>query len=160
MGAMEEFFSDEFYPGSKKKRPELPGSVIEFHSESWRDGGYDKNVGGKTVRFYTVGSLATALGVSVQGIRKWIAAGYIPDAPYRLPANMKITKLGEGVSGRRLYTEEMIDAAVDVFQDRGLLGVRRVEWKYHDDVSIEIHQRWKSLMEKNSAQEGIRDATR
>lgn len=103
-----------------------------------------KMVGGVETKMFPIGALANALGVSVQSIRHWARKGYIPQAPYRLPANMVVQ--GEKVSGRRLYTEPIIEATVEVFEKYGLLGKPRIEWSEYRHVSVEITEAWSRVI--------------
>lgn len=133
--------ADEYYPGSKRKRAEKPASSnVEFIPDPWRENFTMKTINGVETKMYPIGSLANALGVSVQSIRHWTRSGYLPQAPYRLPSNMVIN--GKKVSGRRLYTEPLIEAAVAAFEKRGLLGKPRIEWSKHSDLPIEIAEVW------------------
>lgn len=146
---IDEIFSDEpeeqqYYPGSKRKRREEPKPVIEFIADPWRENFTLKPLKGVETKMYPVGALANALGVSVQSIRHWTRKGYIPAAPYRLPANMVID--GKKVAGRRLYTEPLIEAVVAAFEKRGLLGKPRIEWSQHNDLSIEIAETWSRIL--------------
>lgn len=138
--------TDDYYPGSKRKRREA-APVVEFIPDPWREDFTVKTIGGKEVRLYTISALASALGVSVPSIRLWEKKGYIPQGPYRLPSNMLVH--GQRTSGRRLYTEELIDAAVAVFEEHGILGSPRIMWERHSQVPIEIHDSWKSIMSNN-----------
>ena len=52
---------------------------------------------------------------------------------------------GKKVSGRRLYTEPLIDAVVAAFEKRGLLGKPRIEWAKHSDLPIEIRESWSRI---------------
>jgi hypothetical protein len=132
----------EFYPGSKRKRREEP--KFEFIADPWRENYTIKHFNGKDRKMFTIGAMAQALGVSVPAIRKWIKLGYIPQAPYRLPSNMVVA--GEKAAGRRLYTEEIIDATVDVFQRNGILGKTRIVWEKHPRVPIEIVEAWDKII--------------
>jgi hypothetical protein len=136
---------DEYYPGSKKKRTEKPvTSNVEFIPDPWMENFTLKTINGVETKMYAIGSLANALGVSVQSIRHWTRKGYMPAAPYRLPSNMIIK--GEKVSGRRLYTAPLIEAAVAAFEKRGLLGKPRIEWSKHPDLPIEIKEQWSRIV--------------
>lgn len=138
---------EEFYPGSKKKRKEKANSNVEFIPDEWRDNYNLKTINGQEVRMYTIGALATALGVSVPAIRKWIKLGYLPQAPYRLPSNMVVN--GQKVSGRRLYTEETIQAVVDIFEEEGVLGSSRIDWGSHEEIPIKVIEAWQDLLNQN-----------
>lgn len=134
----------EYYPGSRRKRNASPDSGVEFIPDPWREKYNIKVIKGVETKMYPVGALANALGVSVQSIRHWTNKGYIPAAPFRLPSNMVVK--GQKVSGRRLYTEALIDAAVEAFERRGLLGKPRITWSKHRDLSIEIKESWSRIL--------------
>lgn len=130
---------EHFYPGSKRKI-ERESVNVEFIADPWRENFTMKTVNGVETPMFPIGALANALGVSTQSIRHWTRKGYLPLAPYRLPANMVVK--GEKVSGRRLYTQAIIEATVAAFEKRGLLGKPRIEWKNHSDLPIEIQELW------------------
>jgi hypothetical protein len=144
----EEPSADEYYPGSRRKKAEKPSSNVEFIPDPWRENFTTKVINGVETKMYPIGALANALGVSVQSIRHWTRSGYIPAAPYRLPANMVIK--GEKVSGRRLYTEPLIEAVVAAFEKRGLLGKPRIEWSKHSDLPIEIKETWSRIVNQTT----------
>jgi len=140
--------TDEFYPGSRRKLTGKP-TPPEFTPDPWRDNFSTKVIHGVEMQMYPVGALANALGVSAQTIRYWTRMGFFPKAPYRLPANMILN--GEKVSGRRLYTAPLIEAAVAAFEKRGLLGATQVRWatKY-PDLSIEIREAWSHIFNQTT----------
>lgn len=55
---------------------------------------------GQSIELFYIGSLASALGRSTNAIRKWEIAGVIPDPCFK------------DERGRRLYSQEQIDAIV------------------------------------------------
>ena len=55
---------------------------------------------GEVIELYYIGSLANALGRTTNTIRKWEIAGVIPDPCF------------QDANGRRLYSQEQIDAIV------------------------------------------------
>lgn len=137
---------EEFYPGSKRKiEREKPN--VEFIPDPWRENYTIKKIRGVDMKMYPIGALASALGVSVQSVRSWTAKGYLPMAPYRLPSTMVIA--GEKAPGRRLYTEALIEAAVEAFEKHGVLGARRIEWKNYSALSIEIQEAWTRITATN-----------
>jgi len=145
----EEIFGDdpdpdgEKYPGSKKNRRDK-APVTEFVAdESWRDTYTTKFMGGKERRFYTVGALAVACGVSTHSVNLWITKGYIPEAPYRLPDMVQPD--GKVLPGRRLYTADMVDAVVAALSSRDLLGGTRIPWKQSPDITEEIIRAWAKI---------------
>lgn len=145
--AIEELFSDlDFYPGSRRRRRDQilaqpQGSAVT--ESSWEEKFVTKNVHGKEVQMYTIGALAQALNKSEKSIRLWVSRGYFPLAVYRMPD----VEGSDGIrrAGRRLYTKEMIDAAVTSFQRRGLLDAQRIEWSQHRDLGPEIATEWNRI---------------
>ena len=61
---------------------------------------YKSPITGRETTLYSIATLAEALGRTSQTVRKWEVAGIIPQTPFR-------------VSGKRMYTEEHIDAIVE-----------------------------------------------
>ena len=55
---------------------------------------------GEVLELFYIGALASALGRSTNAIRKWEIAGVIPDPCF------------QDANGRRLYSQEQIDAIV------------------------------------------------
>ena len=141
-----------FYPGSKTARPELNETVrqqreAEIERAEWDKNPIMKSMKGTAVPMYTVGHLATALGRSVQSIRLWETRGYIPAAPYRRQPTL--TKSGEEQAGRRYYRKEMIESAIQIFTDHGLMGKGRIDWQNHTQVTIDLVRSWRQIIEDN-----------
>lgn len=130
----------EFYPGSKRQRREAP-PVAE--TLSWDGTPIVKRMGGKDVEFFMIGALAQALGKSTVTIRLWERKAYIPRSPYRLPSHTN--KAGKEVPGKRVFTRDLINIAVEEFAARDLLGSARVEWKHHADLTIALYERWTAI---------------
>lgn len=143
MGAqveVDDFFSDVFYPGSKKRRREASDTPAAKR-ESWdRAPIKKKRADGQTQEFFLPGALAEALGKSSVTIRLWERRGYIPRTPYRLPGY--IDARGQQQPGKRVYTRNMIEIAIEEFASRGLLGSARIEWKKHTELTIALFERW------------------
>ena len=138
---------DEYYPGSKRKRKvkaEKPEPVVK----TWDSRPYVKPLNGKDVEFFTLGALATALGRPVITIRTWIANGYMPVSTYRLPD--VVDKNGDTRKGRWLYTKDMINEAVRIFGENGLLDSVRIDWSSHRNVPQELSEAWVKLRETNN----------
>lgn len=133
---------DSFYPGSKRKRRDTPLKTSKQAAE-WSAKPVVKEIRGKKVEMYTVGALARALNKSEVSIRLWIRKGYLPSAPFRLPAMTYPD--GKVVPGRRLYTKEMIDSARGSFERRGLVDSARIEWSTHADLTQEIIASWNQI---------------
>ncbi len=99
------------YPGSKQKRKAVTNPAPRG---IWADY-IDLKVRGKTVRFYTIGTLAAALERKPPTIRKWERLGYIPLAEWHTPGR---TLHGQ----KRLYTRPEIEGMVRIADEEGLLG--------------------------------------
>jgi len=139
----------DFYPGSKRKRREMIVNTPRREQEpagSWEERSFIKTLYGREIPMYTIGSLAQALNKSEKSIRLWIARGYFPIAVYRMPD----VEGSDGVkrAGRRLYSKDMIDAAVEAFERRGLLDAARIEWSQHADLGPEIAAAWNRIKEE------------
>lgn len=131
---------DKFYPGSKRERRPAPLTAVA--EESWDASPIMKMHNGEMTEFFLPGALAKALGKSTVTIRLWERRGHIPQAPYRLPGYTD----AKGVKhpGKRVYTRELIQSAIDEFAARDLLGAARVEWKKQTDLTIALVERWNS----------------
>lgn len=140
----------EYLPGSKKKRKAPDPKVSQ--RKSVEEGAWDANpiiktLGGKETEVFTIGALALALEKTIVTVRLWERKGYIPRAPYRLRSK---TLAGKKTGGNRVYTRELIEATVDEFTRRGLLGSARVEWNQHDDLTDALIKRWKDITNQES----------
>jgi hypothetical protein len=142
---------EDRYPGSRhSRRP-----PAEYVAEPWRQDYYEKTVWGRTYRLYAIGSVAEAMGVSVPTLRLWEKNSFIPEAPYRLPSNMIVG--GEKAVGRRLYSEEMIDALVEIFDKHGLLGRKRIMWTQYPEIPIEVHETWTAIFQRDKSRSPVSD---
>lgn len=143
---IEKAFADlEYIPGSKKKRRELDPKVSRRkvgESNGWDANPTIKTLGGKETEVFTIGALALALEKSIVSVRLWERKGYIPRAPYRLRSK---TLKGQKTGGNRVYTRALIEATVEEFSRRGLLGTARVEWNQHEDLTEALVKRWKEI---------------
>lgn len=137
---------DEYYPGSKRKRrPAEPVKAkASLDLQDWDTKSYSKTMpNGQDMEMFTIGALALALGRPIITIRDWTKKGYLPSAPYRLPA--KPDKNGDTHQGRRLYSRRMIESAIEIFDKAGLLDKVRVEWSNHQQVSQELAETWNKI---------------
>ena len=137
---------DNFYPGSKRKRREdvISKSRSKPQSEgAWQDRSVMRDMHGVQMPMYTIGALAQAVNKSEKSVRLWISRGYIPKAPYRLPP--VIGRDGVRRMGRRLYSKEMIESAVEAFRSRGLLDSPRIEWSRHRDIGPALAESWSQI---------------
>ena len=148
---IEKAFADlQYIPGSKKKRREPDPKVSRRkvgESNGWDENPIIKTLGGKETEVFTIGALAHALEKQIVTVRLWERKGYIPRAPYRLRA--KVLK-GQKTNGNRVYTRPLIEATIDEFAKRGLLGSARVEWGQHEDLTTALVKRWKDITSKES----------
>lgn len=141
---IEETFGDldKFYPGSKRKRKEPV--VREVKVTSWETNFFKKTLpNGRELQMYTLGSLAKALNRSTKVVRFWTEQGTLPLSPYRLPS--KPGKNGQMYAGRRLYSKAMVEAAVEIFANAGILHLTRVEWSVHRNLSDKIAEAWDKI---------------
>jgi hypothetical protein len=148
---IDEMFSavDSYYPGSKRKRRETETKTqVDIVEKTWDARPYVKTLpSGEDVEFFTLGALADALGRPIVTLRDWMKKGHIPNAPYRLPA--KEDKHGDVRKGRRLYSRDMIEATVEIFDKAGLLHLTKIEWSNHRQVSQDIAEAWDKLRVTN-----------
>jgi hypothetical protein len=138
-------FAEIFYPGSKRKRKDVSTTTSTKVLADWELMASKKTypLAGRRVHLYRISALATALSKSEITIRSWIRAGYLPNAPIRLPAADATDDKKRG--SHRMFTREMIQSAVDLFDKHGLLGVPRVEWSLHKDLPEEILAAWRTI---------------
>lgn len=141
--AIDEAFADldDFYPGSRRRRREAAAAAAE--ERRWDARPIVKMHKGEPTEFFLLGALAQALGKSPVTIRLWERRAHIPKSPYRLPD--ATTASGKRIAGKRVFTRGLIDAAVEEFASRGLLGAARVEWKHHRDLTIALVERWTAI---------------
>jgi hypothetical protein len=148
---IEQAFADlEYIPGSKKKRREPDQKVSRRKSgetNGWDSNPIMKTLGGQETEVFTIGALAQALEKQIVTVRLWERKGYIPRAPYRLRAK---TLGGKKTGGNRVYTRALIEATVDEFVKRGLIGSSRVEWGQHEDLTEALISRWKIITQTES----------
>lgn len=137
---------DKFYPGSKRKRrePVAPKAPVVT---SWEDTYFEKTLpNGRQLQMYTLGSLAKALGRSTKTMRQWLDKGILPSSPYRLPSKQGAN--GKEYAGRRLYSKEMVEAAVVIFTNAGLMDTDRVDWSIHRSLVDKIAEAWETIRAK------------
>lgn len=141
MTEVDTFFQDldKYYPGSKKQRRPEPERRPE-KDISWDASPILKLHNGEMTEFFLPGALAKALGKATVTIRLWERRGHIPRAPYRLPGYTDAK--GAKHPGKRVYTRRLVEIAIEEFAARDLLGVARVEWKTHEDLTIALLERW------------------
>jgi len=148
---IEKAFADlEYIPGSKKKRREQDPKVSRRkagETNGWDANPIIKTLGGVETEVFTIGALAQALEKQIVTVRLWERKGYIPRAPYRLRAK---TLGGKKTGGNRVYTRALIEATLEEFLKRGLLGTARVEWNQHEDLTEALVSRWKDITSEES----------
>ena len=148
---IEKAFADlEYIPGSKKKRRDIDPKVSRRkagETNGWDANPIIKTLGGVETEVFTIGALAQALEKQIVTVRLWERKGYIPRAPYRLRAK---TLGGKKTGGNRVYTRALIEATLEEFLKRGLLGTARVEWNQHEDLTEALVSRWKDITSEES----------
>jgi hypothetical protein len=140
----------EYIPGSKRKRREPDPKVSRRksgESNGWDANPIIKKLGGQDVEVFTISALAQALEKTIVTVRLWERKGYIPRAPYRLRSK---TLKGQKTGGNRVYTRALIEATVEEFAKRGLLGTARVEWNQQDELTDALVKRWKDITQTES----------
>ena len=135
---------DKFLPGSKKVKKSVanPAPPKTIDENAWDANPVIKLLNGIETEFYPLGALANALQKKPVTVRLWERKGYIPQAPYRLKD--KVLN-GKNVKGPRVYTRAMIEAVIEEFDKRNLLGVERIEWSQYNDLTIAIYSRWQEI---------------
>ena len=134
---------DEYYPNSKRKRREVEVPAV-VSAKAWDYRPTIKTLpNGKDIEMFTVNALAIALNRPVATLRLWMQEGHLPAAPYRLP--VKLDKNGKERPGRRLYSKQMIEAAVEIFQRAGFLHTSRVEWALNQQITADLAEAWSQI---------------
>jgi hypothetical protein len=64
--------------------------------------------------FYTIGSLARALGRKEVTIRSWENKGVLPKSPYRSPKPKSPAVPGRTIKGKRLWTREQVEGILRI----------------------------------------------
>jgi hypothetical protein len=108
--------SEEFFPGSKRKRSDPPPPKPPVTTVAWDRRPRVLPVGGKPVEFFTIGDLALAINRRPVTIRSWEAKGIMPKARFRTPAVPG--QIGEG---KRLYTRRQVEGLVVLCAKHGIL---------------------------------------
>lgn len=123
MNALEEF--DDLIPGTRRSRAEFhegrrsePELVAPSPARRWDARPREMSLNGVNTEFFTIGSVATALGRSPITIRSWIDKGWLPPARYRTPG-IPGTR---GNAGLRLWTRAQIEVIIAAAASSGLLG--------------------------------------
>jgi hypothetical protein len=140
----------EYVPGSKRKRVDPTANAFKptvTESTGWDENPIRKMLNGQETEVFTIGALAAALGKQIVTVRLWERKGFIPLAPYRLRSK---TLNGKKTGGNRVYTRPLIEAAIDEFARRGLIGSARIEWSQHEDLTDALVRRWKELTQQKS----------
>jgi hypothetical protein len=123
---------------AEKKRARVLGE-----GSGWDESPIIKSVRGIETELFTISALAQALEKEVVTIRYWEKKGHIPGAPFRLRS--KVIN-GNKVNGNRVYTRELIEIAIEEFQERGLLGSARVDWNRNRDLTSAIVSKWQEAL--------------
>ena len=137
---------DDYYPGSKRKRraPDPNAKPRKVSTPgTWDSEPQVKTLpNGKVLELFSAGSLGLALNRPLVTLRLWERKGYIPRAPYRLKS---MIVNGVKKPGWRMYSRAIVEATIESFQSRGLLEAPRVDWNRHQDLSIELMEKWTKI---------------
>jgi hypothetical protein len=121
----ERHFSDEL-PG---KRPRSTGPQPEVAPEAWDAKPKSLKVNGQMVEFFTVGQLATALGLKPGTVRSWEQKGWLPFPPFRTRAPEWGGLPNKKQMGRRLWTRRQVAGIVRIAHEEGML-LHRPHWRH------------------------------
>lgn len=142
---------DEYYPGSKRKRraPDPNAKPKKKVSEdSWDSEAQLKKLpNGNVIELFSAGAMSQALGRPLVTLRLWERKGYIPRAPYRLKSMMVN---GVKKPGWRMYSRAIVETTIESFSSRGLLEAPRVDWNRHQDLSIELVDKWREIHDQET----------
>lgn len=97
------------YPGTTP--PRNAGPAVDSDPLLWLDDLPYRELlapDGTARKFYTIGTLAKALGKANVTIRSWEDKGWIPKATYRTQPPRRPQVPGKKVVGQRLYTKEQL----------------------------------------------------
>lgn len=109
-------FSDEL-PG-KRERTTGP---IEREPEAWDAAPVVKTLYGQAVELFTIGQLASALGLKPVTLRSWEDKGWMPKTPIRTRPPNWAGLPNKNIKGRRLWTRSMVTGIVRIAHEEGVL---------------------------------------
>lgn len=117
--------TEKNYPGSTPPR----NAVLDKGEDDWLNSLPYKEllVGHEVRRFYTVGSLARALGKQPVTIRSWESKGWIPAAGYRTQTPRSEQIPGKVPKGKRLYSQEQVVFLAEAYE-KYVLNPRKPNW--------------------------------
>lgn len=120
---------DKEYPGNTP--PKNRGSNVDTATHAWLNDlpSYEYLVGSVAKKFYTIGSLAKALGRTPVTVRSWEAKGWLPSASFRTPPPKGEQVPGKQVKGRRLYSEAQIVFLVEAAITFNIDDPHNPNWK-------------------------------
>lgn len=113
------------YPGKTPPR----NQVVDRGEDSWLNSlpSQEFLVNGIVRKFYTIGSLAKALGKTPVTIRSWEQKGWLPAANFRTKAPNGEQIPGKAVKGKRLYSQEQVVFLAEAY-DKYVLSPRKPNW--------------------------------
>lgn len=119
-------FSDIGVPGRRAPMNRAaPAETVTDTTPVWDDKPLKYLVKGVEQEFFTIGAVATALGVSVQSIRAWEQKGLMPRSPYRSPRPRRAQLPDKASKGRRLWTREQVDGILRLAREEGVILNRK-----------------------------------
>jgi hypothetical protein len=139
--SLAERFDDLDYPGRRK--PVNRGTKGEPAPDTplWTEKPVRYMVSGQVEEFFTISSLAEALGYSVQSIRAWEDKGLLPRSPFRSPRTKKPVAGGRSNKGKRLWTREQIEGILRLARrHKVILNKRPPTAAFARDVKVLFEQ--------------------
>ena len=107
-------FSD-MIPGKKPPVNRTPEAVQAHQTMlAWDEKPVKYFYNGEEREFFTIRSLADALGKSVVTIRSWENKGLLPKSPYRSPNPRRETIPGRTPRGNRLWTRDQVNGIIHI----------------------------------------------
>jgi hypothetical protein len=118
-------------------QPDYPGKTAPKNRDSspltheWLTGiPYQEYiVKGVTRKFYTIGSLAKAIGRAPVTVREWERKGWLPPAAFRTPTPKGEQVPGKQVKGRRLYSEAQVVFLVEAMLSFSIDDPHNSDWE-------------------------------
>lgn len=140
---------DVIFPGgvpSRTVRTQREDPPPPTEEKRWDANPQKRTVKGVELELFPVGSLAMALDRSVKAIYKWERLKIFPPARYRTRAPDRSAIPGKAAAGRRLYSREQIQAAVNAAYQVGLLPKKnpapKIDWVRFTSLVV---RSWKAL---------------
>jgi hypothetical protein len=109
------------YPGRRRPVNRDKATPAESDTPVWDAHPATYIVKGEKREFFYIGSLAKALGYSVQAIRLWESQGLLPNSPYRSPRTQGKPQAAGSHKGRRIWTRRQIEGILSLAKQHGVI---------------------------------------